>query len=70
MESNKLPELTILPIISFENLVNFWIDYNVQLMLYMKFKYPADLMAINEDMGSILKTYSLNGIRSSNLCQP
>ena len=46
------------------------IDLQVQYMLYVKFKLPADVMAANEGMGKILKTYSLNGVKSYNLCKP
>jgi hypothetical protein len=46
------------------------IDLQVQWWLYIKFQLPADILEANESMGSILKTYSLNGIKSYNLCKP
>jgi len=52
------------------NPLELWIDYNVYAMLYMKFMFPALVLDMNESMGSILKTYSLNGIKSYNLCKP
>jgi len=52
------------------NPLDLWIDYNVYFMLYMKFMLPALMLDMNESMGSILKTYSLNGIKSYNLCKP
>ena len=39
-------------------------------MLYWKFYGPAIFLDMNESMGGILKTYSLNGIKSYNLCKP
>jgi hypothetical protein len=47
-----------------------WFDYNIQVMLYMKFMLPAQLISMNNDMANILKFYSLNGIKSYNLCKP
>jgi hypothetical protein len=54
----------------FEDYICACIDLQVQYMLYMKFQWPAQVMQMNEDWGKILKTYSLNGIKSYNLCKP
>ena len=39
-------------------------------LLYSKFYGPAVMLDMSDSMGSILKTYSLNGIKSYNLCKP
>lgn len=54
----------------FESYICACIDLQVRYMLYMKFQMPANLIAANDDMNAILKTYSLNGIKSYNLCKP
>jgi hypothetical protein len=50
--------------------IDWWIDYSVWLMLQFKFMAPAKLIAYNDDMETYLKTFSLNGVRASNLCKP
>jgi hypothetical protein len=47
-----------------------WVDYQVWLMLQMKFMMPAYMIAKNDDMQEFMKQFSLNGIKSSNLCKP
>ena len=47
-----------------------WYDYQVWLMLQMKFMSPAAMIAKGGEMEAFMKRYSLNGIRSSNLCKP
>ncbi len=47
-----------------------WFDYQVWLMLQMKFMMPAYMIAKNDDMQEFMKQFSLNGIKSSNLCKP
>jgi hypothetical protein len=47
-----------------------WFDYQVWLMLQMKFMTPAYMMSNNDDMQAFLKQFSLNGIKASNLCKP
>ena len=50
--------------------IDWWIDYSVWLMLQFKFMTPAKLIAQNDDMEKYLKTFSLNGWKSSNICNP
>ena len=50
--------------------IDWWIDYNVWLMLQYKFMSPAKMIAYNDDMEKYLKTFSLNGLKASNLCKP
>jgi len=50
--------------------INWWFDYSVWLMLQFKFMTPAKLIAQNDDMEKYLKTFSLNGWKSSNICNP
>jgi len=45
-------------------------DVYVLWMLHMQFMMPAIILDMSDSMGSILKTYSLNGIKSYNLCKP
>jgi hypothetical protein len=47
-----------------------WFDYQVWLMLQMKFMTPAYMISKNDDMQTFMKQFSLNGIKSSNLCKP
>jgi hypothetical protein len=46
------------------------IDHNIRIMLYMKFMWPAELLKANDELGEFLGRFSLNGIKSSNLCKP
>lgn len=39
-------------------------------MLHMKFMMPAIMLDMSDELGGILTHYSLNGIRSGNLCKP
>ena len=47
-----------------EQLVNNPLDYFTLCLLYSKFYGPAMMLDMSDSMGSILKTYSLNGIKS------
>jgi len=50
--------------------VDWWFDYSVWLMLQWKFMSPAKMIAYNDDMENFLKCFSLNGIKSFNICKP
>ncbi len=50
--------------------LDWWIDYSVWLMLQYRFATPAKMIAYNDDMENYLKTFSLNGVKASNLCKP
>lgn len=39
-------------------------------LVYSKFYGPAMMLDMTDSMGSILKTYSLNGMKSYNICKP
>jgi hypothetical protein len=39
-------------------------------MLQMKFLFPAMMIARNDEMENFLKCFSLNGIKSFNICKP
>jgi hypothetical protein len=41
------------------------VDYNVQLMLYMKFIWPSEVMKLNADLEQFMEQFSLNGLKSS-----
>ena len=49
---------------------DWWIDMSVWWMLQYKFMMPAKLIAHNDDMQQFLEQFSLNGLKSSNLCKP
>jgi hypothetical protein len=50
--------------------LDWWIDYSVWMMLQFKFMYPAKMISVNDDMENFLKQFSLNGIKSANICRP
>jgi len=50
--------------------LDWWIDYSVWLMLQFKFMAPAKMISVNDDMADYLKHFSLNGIKSFNICKP
>lgn len=50
--------------------LDWWIDYSVWLMLQYKFMMPAQMISVNDDMAKFIQTFSLNGIKSVNLCKP
>jgi hypothetical protein len=52
------------------NPYTLWFDYQVWLMLQMKFMTPAYMIAKNNDAQEFMKQFSLNGIKASNLCKP
>ena len=52
------------------NPYTLWFDYQVWLMLQMKFMTPAYMIAKNNDVQEFMKQFSLNGIKASNLCKP
>jgi hypothetical protein len=41
------------------------VDYNVQVMLYMKFIWPSEVMKLNEDLEQFMGQFSLNGLKSN-----
>jgi hypothetical protein len=47
--------------------LDFWIEYNVWLMLQIYFNGPNAFITANDDLNGILNTVSLNGIKSFNL---
>ncbi len=49
--------------------LDWWIDYNVWLMLQFKFMLPAKLISRGDDMEQFLGQFSLNGIKG-NICKP
>lgn len=49
--------------------IDWWFDYCVWIMLQYKFMCPAKMISINDDMENFLKQFSLNGIKSFNICQ-
>lgn len=50
--------------------MNAWFDYCIKSMIDQKFMSPARMMARTAEMQKWLGHFSLNGIRSSNLCKP
>jgi hypothetical protein len=50
--------------------VDWWIDYSVWMMLQFKFMAPAKMISVNDDMEQFLRCFSLNGIKSFNICRP
>ena len=53
-----------------ERLASNPLDAPVLWMLHMKFMSTAMMLDMSDSMGTILKTYSLNGIKSYNICKP
>ena len=47
-----------------------WFDYQVWLMVQMKFMSPAAIIAQGSEMEQFMKQFSLNGIRSPKFCKP
>ena len=45
-------------------------DYQVWLMLQMKFMSPAAMIARGGEMEEFMKRYSLNGIKIPKICKP
>ena len=41
------------------------VDYNVQLMLYMKFIWPSEVIKLNQDLEQFIGQFSLSGLRSN-----
>jgi hypothetical protein len=41
-----------------------WYDYQIWLMLQMKFMMPAYMISKNNDMQDFLKQFSLNGLKT------
>jgi hypothetical protein len=53
-----------------EQLASDPLNAPVLWMLHMKFIVPAMMLDMTDELGGILTHYSLNGIRSGNLCKP
>jgi hypothetical protein len=49
---------------------SMWVDYQVWLMIQMKFMSPAAMIARGSEMEQFMKQFSLNGIRNPNICKP
>ena len=49
--------------------IDWWIDYSVWMMLQYKFMSPAKFISINDEKENFLKQFSLNGIKSFNICR-
>ena len=47
-----------------------WFDYQIWLMVQMKFMTPATMIAQGAEMEQFMKHFSLNGIKSANICNP
>jgi hypothetical protein len=47
-----------------------WVDYQIWLMVQMKFMSPAAIMSQGAEMEQFMKQFSLNGIRNPNICKP
>jgi hypothetical protein len=47
-----------------------WVDYQVWLLVQMKFMSPAAMIAKGAEMETFMKQFSLNGIRNPNICKP
>ena len=50
--------------------LDWWIDYSMWLMLQYKFMAPAHMISVNDDMSKFINCFTLNGIKSSNICKP
>ena len=66
---------------SLEQRIEFYKEYvnillteplNLPVWLYLQYKFmsPAMMIARNDEMQKWLSHFSLNGVRSSNLCKP
>jgi hypothetical protein len=47
-----------------------WFDYQVWLMLQMKFMSPAAMIARGGEMEQFMKHFSLNGVKAPTICKP
>jgi hypothetical protein len=47
-----------------------WVDYQVWLLVQMKFTTTATMIAQGAEMEQFMKQFSLNGIRNPNICKP
>lgn len=46
------------------------VDYQIWLMVQMKFMSPSAIMAKSAEMEQFMKQFSLNGIHNPNTCKP
>lgn len=54
-------------------MINPWcalFDYQVWLMLQMKFMSPAAMIARGSEMEKFMKHFSLNGVKAPTICKP
>jgi hypothetical protein len=49
---------------------SMWVDYQIWLMVQLKFMTPAAMIARGSEMEQFMKQFSLNGIRNPNICKP
>lgn len=47
-----------------------WYDYQIWLLLQMKFMAPAGMIARNDQMEQFMKQFSLNGVKIPTICKP
>lgn len=52
-----------------DQMVGYWFDYIVWIMLQYKFMTLAKFIDVNDDMENFLKTFSLNGIKQYSICK-
>ena len=52
------------------NLFFAWYDYQIWLLLQMKFMAPANMIAKGNDMEKFMSHFSLNGIKVPTICKP
>ena len=52
------------------NLFFAWYDYQIWLLLQMKFMAPANMIAKGNDMEKFMSHFSLNGIKIPTICKP
>lgn len=45
-----------------------WIDLNIQILLYMKFVFPAEILKANDDLLYLSGQFNQNLVKGHNLC--
>ena len=49
--------------------VGSWLDYNMYVFLKLWY-LPMEMITYGDDVDKFLKQFSLNGIKTGNLCRP
>jgi hypothetical protein len=70
MQNYPQTGMEFLELLPSNQIISFWIDYNVWLMLQFKFMLPAYLINANDEISNFVSQVSLNGIKATTICRP